>query len=93
MLCLQVREYIQRLSPTKRAEVERDLPICEDIWYGHHGGHAQHHHGHHTHHNKRYAEQHGHEHEQHGRSKHVRESGTLHETGLPHGSKEFGWFH
>uniref|UniRef100_A0A915CAI1 Polyprotein allergen nematode domain-containing protein n=3 Tax=Parascaris TaxID=6254 RepID=A0A915CAI1_PARUN len=32
----KVREYIQRLSPEKQEAVNRDLAICEQIWYDHH---------------------------------------------------------
>ncbi|CAJ0588631.1 unnamed protein product [Cylicocyclus nassatus] len=45
----RVREFIARLPDERRAEVEKNLPFCEKVWYGdhdHHGGH-DHHHGHH----------------------------------------------
>nr|CRZ25179.1 BMA-NPA-1, isoform b [Brugia malayi] len=45
----KVREYIKRLSPQKQQEVNKDLEICEHIWYnqGNHGsGHEHHHHQH-----------------------------------------------
>ncbi|VDM26213.1 unnamed protein product, partial [Toxocara canis] len=39
-----VREYVQRLSPEKQAAVNRDLDICEHIWYGGHVHNSHHRH-------------------------------------------------
>lgn len=40
---IQVREYIQRLSPEKQEAVNRDLAVCEQIWYNHHQHNLHHH--------------------------------------------------
>ncbi|CAG9536079.1 unnamed protein product, partial [Cercopithifilaria johnstoni] len=42
----KIREYIKRLSKEKREEVNKDLEICEHIWYseGNHGPERRHHH-------------------------------------------------
>ncbi|KHN85858.1 DVA-1 polyprotein [Toxocara canis] len=40
----KVREYVQRLSPEKQAAVNRDLDICEHIWYGGHVHNSHHRH-------------------------------------------------
>ncbi|CAJ0588632.1 unnamed protein product [Cylicocyclus nassatus] len=44
----RVREFIARLPDDRRAEVEKNLPFCEKVWYGDHDHHGHdHHHGHH----------------------------------------------
>uniref|UniRef100_A0A0R3S6A6 DUF148 domain-containing protein n=1 Tax=Elaeophora elaphi TaxID=1147741 RepID=A0A0R3S6A6_9BILA len=45
----KVRQYIKRLSPEKQEAVNKDLEVCEHIWYSerNHGSTHQHHHHHH----------------------------------------------
>ncbi|ETN77158.1 hypothetical protein NECAME_03258, partial [Necator americanus] len=45
----KVREFMGRLSADRKAEVEKNLPFCEKVWYGDHD-----HHGHHGHHGRRH---------------------------------------
>lgn len=40
LLCLQIREYIKRLPAEKQVAVNRDLEVCEHIWYSEHDHHS-----------------------------------------------------
>ncbi|VDM98923.1 unnamed protein product [Thelazia callipaeda] len=42
----KVREYIKRLPIGKQEEVNKDLTVCEDIWYSEHEHHHEDHHHH-----------------------------------------------
>ncbi|VDM74044.1 unnamed protein product, partial [Strongylus vulgaris] len=48
----RVREFMERLPEDRKAEVEKNLPFCEKVWYGDHEHHDHDHH--HEHHHRRH---------------------------------------